>query len=217
MANLLILGMAAFIVIILQGCVADRTGNRLQSAEKIAAPYESGSIFKAGINERPLFEERRARNVGDAIVMNVVDSGNGGKKPASDKKSDKAKGSGADGSGDEEVGRRRSEEGDEDLTNISNEALLGTVPMVVTEVMDNGNLIVEGGRQVNVDEDHKYLHVTGVVDPFNITGGNIVQSTQMTNVLVTIDHVRVRGDGTTSRINEGNSIFGNYFHSVNPR
>ena len=216
MANLLILGVAAVIVIILQGCVADRSGNRLQSAEKIAAPYESGSIFKAGINERPLFEERRARNVGDAIVMNVVDSGNGGKK-TSDKKADKAKGSGVDGSGDEEVGRKRGEEGDEDLTNLASDVLLGTVPMVVTEVMDNGNLMLEGGRQVNVDEDHKYLHVTGMVDPVNITGGNIVQSTQMTNVLITIDHVRVRGDGTTSRINEGNSIFGNYFHSVNPR
>lgn len=202
----------------LQACVADRTGSRLQSVDKIAAPYESGSIFKAGFNERPLYEERRARNVGDGMIMNVVDAGYSGKKSAADKKADKADGAGKETEEESRRRRREDEEGDGgELTNIANDALLGSIPMIITEIMDNGHLMVEGGRQVNIDEDHKYLHVTGVVDPANITGGNTIQSSLMTNVLITIDHVRVRGDGTTSRVNEGNSIFGNFFQSINPR
>jgi len=33
-----------------------------------------GAIFHAGINERPIFEDRRARNVGDILTINVVES-----------------------------------------------------------------------------------------------------------------------------------------------
>jgi flagellar L-ring protein FlgH len=201
-------------LILLTACVADRSGRGNQSLDKIAAPYESGSIFKAGFNEHPLFEERRARNVGDGLVMNVVDSNASAKKTAAGNNA--AGANGADKR--EEPDRRRSDDVDgQDLTNISNDALLGPVNMTVIDIMDNGNLVITGGRQVSVDEDNKYLRVTGVIDPVFINGGNTIQSTQLGDVRITIDHVRIRGDGTTSRVNEGNSIFGNYFQSVNPR
>jgi flagellar L-ring protein precursor FlgH len=206
---------------ILTACVADRSDRKMQGIEKSALPYESGAIFKSGFNERPLYEERRARNVGDGMIMNVVDA-TPVKKPAGKDKNgtDKnaGKGSADTAESDARKERRSRVDGEEpDLTNISSDTLMGPVTMTVIEVFDNGNMLITGGRQVVVDEENKYLRVTGVVDPINIVAGNTIQSTQVSEVHIQIDNVRVRADGTTSSVNEGNSIFGNYFQSVRPR
>jgi flagellar L-ring protein precursor FlgH len=201
------------VLFLLSACVADHSDRRLQTNARIAVPYESGAIFKAGVNERPLFEERRARNIGDGIIMNVVEVAPAKKPDAKDK----AAKDNANADGESRKDRRRSEEDGGDLTNITNEALLGPVAMTVIDVLDNGYLLVTGGRQVTVDEDEQYLRVTGVVDPANLVNGNTIQSSQVSEVRIQIDHVRIRADGTSSNVNEGNSVFGNYFQSVRPR
>lgn len=216
MINFMKLCVVAAIILLLPACVADHSDRRNQPIERSALPYESGAIFKSGFNERPLFEERRARNIGDGLIMNVVDvtpaaKNSGGKD---DKGKDKASGSDSDS---RRESRSRGEDDEADLTNIASEALLGPVTMTVVDVMENGNLMITGGKQVLVDDENKYLRVTGIVDPVNIVGGNTIQSTQLSEVRIQIDHVRIRADGTTSSINEGNSVFGNYFQSVRPR
>ena len=204
-------------LLLLSACVADHSDRKVQPLEKSALPYESGAIFKSGFNERPLFEERRARNVGDALIMNVVDVAPAAKKSASKEKNgtEKSADSAEVDARKEKKSRRETDE--PDLTNIASESLLGPVTMTVLEVFDNGNMLITGGRQVSVDDENKYLRVTGIVDPANIVGGNTVQSTQVSEVRVQIDNVRVRADGSTSNVNEGNSVFGNYFQSVRPR
>ena len=225
MINFIKLCVLVATLLLLTACVADHSDRRVQPNERSALPYESGAIFKSGFNERPLYEERRARNIGDGLIMNVVDISPAAKKPGSKDKSATDKSAGKDeadnsdsSDSDSRRERRSRNEGEEpDLTNIANDALLGPVTMTVADVMENGNLLITGGRQVSVDGENKYLRVTGVVDPVNIVGGNTVQSTQVSEVRIQIDNVRVRADGSTSSINEGNSVFGNFFQSVRPR
>ena len=204
------------IMLLLSACVADHSDRRNQPNERSALPYESGAIFKSGINERPLFEERRARNIGDGIIMTVVDASPIKKADSKDKKDGKDK---AENDDEESRRDRRSrDDGEEpDLTNIGSDVLLGPVTMTVIDILENGNMLITGGRQVLVDGENKYVRVTGIVDPVNLVGGNTIQSTQVAEVRIQIDNVRVRADGSTSRINEGNSVFGNYFQSVRPR
>jgi flagellar L-ring protein precursor FlgH len=204
------------IMLMLSACVADHSDRRNQPNERSSLPYESGAIFKSGINERPLFEEKRARNIGDGLIMTVVDAAPAKKADSKDKKDGKDKAENADE--DSRRDRRSRDDGEEpDLTNIASDALLGPVTMTVVDILDNGNMLITGGRQVLVDGENKYLRVTGIVDPVNIVGGNTIQSTQVAEVRINIDNVRVRADGTTSSVNEGNSVFGNYFQSVRPR
>lgn len=198
---------------LLSACVADRDYG-VRSSEKIAVPYDSGAIFKSGFNERPLYEARRARNVGDLVIMNVANSAISSKKDATKTKNI----SPADAEGtDAERRRARSEDGESELLDISPDALVGPVSMTVIDVMENGNLLVTGGRQVIVDQEEKYLRVTGVVDPNHMVNGYTVDSTKMSQVHIQIDDVHVRGDRSSSNINEGNSVFGGFFNSVNPR
>lgn len=231
--NFLKLGMAAVALILLSACVADRGDKRIyQPMEKIATPYESGGIFKAGINEHPLFEERRPRNIGDGLIMVVAEDESVKKKAGKAKSEGDEKGASKDKEkskdsndnkdrSEETAGKdtrdKRREREDQNLLNISSDVLVGKVYMTVVDVLENGNLLVTGGKQVIVDDESKSLRITGVVDPNNITAGNMIQSTQVSEVGIQVDNLRIYADGSTSRVNEGNSVFGNFFQSVRSR
>jgi flagellar L-ring protein precursor FlgH len=196
-------------MLLLSACVADNNAKKLVAPmEKMASIYDNGTIFKPGFNERPLFEERRARNVGDGLIMNVAEVP---KKKVADKVVDPKADPEVEARNAERERRRREAE---ELINIANDALVGNVTMTVMEVLENGNLFVAGGRQVVVDGQDKYINVTGVVDPNNITNGNIVQSTQVSEVRIQVDDVRIRPDRTATRFSEGQSVFNGLFQSM---
>ena len=198
-----------FAMALLSACVAENNAKKLVAPmEKMASIYDNGTIFKPGFNERPLFEERRARNVGDGLIMNVAEIP---KKKVADKVVDKNADPEVEARNAERERRRREAE---ELINIANDALVGNITMTVMEVLENGNLFVAGGRQVVVDGQDKYINVTGVVDPNNITGGNVVQSTQLSEVRIQVDDVRIRPDRTATRFSEGQSVFNGLFQSM---
>ena len=214
--------LSAFLVvlILLSGCVAAHDRRLVKQMEKMVAPYDNGSIFKVGFNERPLFEERRARNVGDGLIMNVPETLASTKKAAekdkNNKESDKDKVASKDENSDSSKGdnRKRRSHQDEDLSNIASDALVGSIPMTVIQVLDNGNLFVAGGKQVIVDDQDKYVNITGVVDPAYITGSNVIQSTLVSDVRIQVDELRIHSDGTATNFSEGQSTFGNSFQSM---
>lgn len=212
-----IFSIAVLLVLVsLAGCVADQRDRRLvQPMEKAQAPYGNGSIFKAGFNEHPFFEDRRARNVGDMLVMTVPDSTVPPKKPAS------AQAAPQDPNADNSAAQdgqtsMRSDDGEE-ISFIPPDALVGKIPMTVMKVLDDGKFLVAGGKQV-VDYDgyDRYVRITGLVDPAYIKDGNNVLSTQMTDVKMRVDEVRIHSDGTAIDFSEGQNTFGNSFHSMQP-
>jgi len=74
----------------------------------------------------------------------------------------------------------------------------GTVKAVVTgrvvDVLDNGNLVVEGRRQVQVNNDTKTILITGLIRTADIRSDNTVASEKMHNFQVSIV-----GDGPMAR------------------
>jgi len=74
------------------------------------------------------------------------------------------------------------------------ETLNATVPVTVTEVLPNGNLKVEGQRQVTVNDEKQILNVKGVVRPHDIAPNNTIFSTNLANAEITY-----KGDGIVSR------------------
>lgn len=209
---------------LLPGCVADQRDRRMvKPLQKAIAPYDNGAIFKAGFNEHPLFEDRRARNVGDGLIMTVTESADAAAKKAAakaaedaKKAADKAATDTGDGesAGNTDRGRRLDDNGDEFITNLDSSALVGNIPMTVMEVLDNGNLFVSGGKMVTVDGVDQYVRITGIVDPVNITAGNVVASTMVSDAHVNVDVMRIYTDGTAIKFTEGHAIFGELFQSV---
>lgn len=69
----------------------------------------------------------------------------------------------------------------------------GTLTARVARVLDNGNLVVEGRRQVTVNAESQTIVVSGVVRPYDVTSDNTVRSSQIADA-----EVRLEGQGTVS-------------------
>ncbi|MBZ0108303.1 MAG: flagellar basal body L-ring protein FlgH [Candidatus Scalindua rubra] len=58
-----------------------------------------------------------------------------------------------------------------------------TITAMVVEVLDNGNLALEGKRDIAVNKEKYTLTLTGIARPIDITTANTVASSKMSNVL----------------------------------
>jgi flagellar L-ring protein precursor FlgH len=58
---------------------------------------------------------------------------------------------------------------------------------VVTEMLANGNLIIEGNRDVNVNGEKYTIKLSGIVRPIDINIDNEVQSTSIANANITLE------------------------------
>ena len=64
----------------------------------------------------------------------------------------------------------------------------------VIDVLPNGNLVVEGAREIRVNHENQTLYITGVVRPVDISRNNVVPSSAVAQMAV-----RVQGRGVVSQ------------------
>jgi flagellar L-ring protein precursor FlgH len=57
-----------------------------------------------------------------------------------------------------------------------------TLTAMIVEVLDNGNLVLEGKRDVEVNKEKYTLRLTGIARPIDIATNNTINSSQMSNV-----------------------------------
>jgi flagellar L-ring protein precursor FlgH len=69
-----------------------------------------------------------------------------------------------------------------------------TLTARVIDVLPNGNLVVEGMREVRVNNENQTVYLTGVVRPVDISRGNVVASSAVAQMVV-----RVHGRGAVSQ------------------
>ena len=58
---------------------------------------------------------------------------------------------------------------------------------VVTEILANGNLIIEGNRDVNINSEKYTIKLSGIIRPIDISIDNEVQSTSIANANITLE------------------------------
>lgn len=149
---------------------------------------DNGSIFQAGIS-RPLFEDRRARNVGDVLTVSIAEV-----TTATEKSSTNSANTGSLNvalpsvakigfGGVNKVGSDTVKSGSSS-DNAGNNAFSGTITVTVIEVLSNGNLLVSGEKLVTVKYANEYVRFYGVVNPSTISASNTVLSTQVADVKI---------------------------------
>jgi len=157
-----------------------------------ANPVTTGSLF-GNDSFRPLFEDRRAKHVGDVITIAINERVSSSQKSISaSQRSDnttistpsvtglpfgldlKAITGTASGS------RKFNGQGETGANNT----ILGVIAVTVQEVLPNGNLVVAGERQLGTNSEVESIRFYGVVNPVTIFGNNTVSSNQVADARI---------------------------------
>lgn len=161
----------------------------------VAAPDNAGAIFQTPPGQaRPgmaLFEDRRARYVGDTLTVNLIEKTEA-KRRSETTDERKANASvnipsprilgNTRGIGEtvwEPTASNKQELKDNETNSNS---ITGAITVTVVEVLGNGNLVVAGEKQVAINNDTEYIRLAGVVNPAQISKGNSINSTQLADV-----------------------------------
>ena len=141
---------------------------------------------------RPLFEDRRARMVGDTLTIVITEKTQAGKQASSN-----AAKTGAVDSSISAIAKfpfnslqglnvnadSSAEYDDESKLNSSN-TFSGNITVTVIEVLPNGNLVVAGEKQIGLDKGTEYIRLSGVVQPDTILAGNNVSSARVADARI---------------------------------
>lgn len=159
--------------------------------QESAPTQATGSIYQPS-SFRPMFEDRRARFVGDTLTINISE------KTAANKKS----GASAERSSDisvevpivkglpgksfqgAELGASTSNSFDGSGQAAASNDFTGTLTVTVIDVLANGNLLVSGEKQVAMSQGSEFIRFSGVVNPVTISPSNSVVSTQVADARI---------------------------------
>ncbi len=156
------------------------------------AAATSGAIYSAS-SHRALFEDRRARLIGDILTISIVEKTTANKANSSSKaKSGSVSASAAVPTGlpvdfmKEAIGISADsaidyeDEADENASNN----FTGNITVTVMEVLANGNLVVSGEKQIALDKGTEFVRFSGVINPDDIALGNFVSSTKVADARI---------------------------------
>ncbi|HYD61013.1 MAG TPA: flagellar basal body L-ring protein FlgH [Noviherbaspirillum sp.] len=150
----------------------------------------NGGIFQAA-SYRPMFEDRRARMVGDMLTIAINERTSAAKSAANstsktgsvDFSAPTVFGIPASTTAKLGLAADSANKFEDKGTASSSNTFSGTIAVTVVDVLPNGNLVVAGEKQVSLDKGVEYVRFSGVVNPDNING-NVVSSTLVSDARV---------------------------------
>lgn len=175
----------------------------VQAVPTLQTPPSNGAIFQVS-QYRPLFEDHRARLVGDTLTISIVE-----KVTASQSSNSSVDKSGTlDGSIKAVPLIKTSPLDRASISGTSSNTFAGKgatentndfsgmITVIVTGVLPNGHLQIAGEKQIGVNDNVDVLRFSGQVDPRTIQPGNTVASAMVANV-----RVQHRGRGPAADAN----------------
>jgi len=166
-------------------------------------PAVSGGILST-VSHRPLFEDRRARNVGDTLTVILNETTSAAKNSSM---SAARKGSITSSFAPGTTSTRKGwYQGITDIGNFTgtgevknegaggsaaNNTFAGTITVTVIEILSNGNLVVAGEKQVAISNEEEIIRFGGIVNPNNLVA-NRISSQEVADA-----RIEYRGRGAT--------------------
>ncbi len=180
------------------------------------AQTSNGSIYQAGYDVR-LFEDSRARRVGDLLTINLTETTTASKQSATElNKSNTTNvtnptilGStpqfntpgilplASNQNNNLGVGLSSNNEFSGDSSSSQSNSLSGSITVTVAEVLPNGYLVVRGEKVTSLNQGHEYVRLSGIIRPVDIRPDNTILSTQVADAQITYT-----GSGSTADTNK---------------
>lgn len=151
----------------------------------------TGSLFQT-VGYRPSFEDRRARQVGDTVTIQIVENVTASQKSTSTVNRSSSVDSAITALPMQTLpGLTKLDVGASSNNNFSGKGgtesantFSGSITATVIEVLPNGHLVVAGEKQIGVNQNVDVLRFSGTIDPRLVQPGSIISSTQVANVRV---------------------------------
>lgn len=180
----------------------------------VRPPIQSTSLWTDGSPLTGAYNDNRARRVGDVVTVVVVESSEATREASTDLKRDASvdasvtaalgaplnfgmgKLYGSQGF-EPSIGAGTSNSFKGAGSTTRKDQLRSRVAARVVSVLDDGNLVIEGRRQVQVNEENQYLFVRGIARPSDIAPDNTITSVALADA-----HILYGGKGDLSRQQE---------------
>lgn len=175
-------------------------------AEPVAAT-PNGSIYHNATPRMVLFEDLRARQVGDILTVVLSESTDAAK--SSDTTLDKDNslkidnpllaGKLRDISGSNTLGFDLSSTSAFDGESGSNQSnsLQGSITVSVAKVLPGGNLYIQGEKWIKINQGSEYIRMRGIIRPVDISPNNTILSTKVADARISYG-----GTGATADVNK---------------
>lgn len=175
----------------------------------VAAPrpeVSNGAIYQAGYAVS-LFEDQRARRVGDLLTVQLVETTSATKEAKTNSKRENTTtttnptifgstpqfnvpgivplASNRNNTLANSLSSNNDFKGTGDSSQKNN--LTGTITVTVAEVMSNGYLVVRGEKLLTLNQGDESVRISGIVRPTDIRPDNSVLSTQIGNAQISYD------------------------------
>ncbi len=149
-----------------------------------------------------IYADVKAKKIGDVLTVIISESNSGSKSAqTSSNKSDKGEVKGTATTGALK-GLFPGMGGSVDISNqfkgqastIRSGELSSRMTVLVVDVLPNNNLVIEGTKTMEINEDMEVITLSGIVQPEHISSLNTVYSTQIANAKITY-----KGKGSVSQ------------------
>ena len=200
---------ALMMLALLAACAITPPANVRQPMTAQPAPlprvtHPDGAIYQArltgrtGYSYRALFEDKRARAIGDVLTININETTAASK--TADTTAARTNSSnmgvsalaGLPGKGllGSNLAASSANAFEGKGASASNNTFTGIITVTVTGVLSNGNLVVSGEKQIGINQGSEFVRFSGVVNPAWISPANDISSTQVADV-----RLEYRGNG----------------------
>ncbi|MGE0388340.1 MAG: flagellar basal body L-ring protein FlgH [Gammaproteobacteria bacterium] len=176
----------------------------------------TGAIYQTG-NEIALFEDLRARRIGDLLTIRLTESTNATKSSNTKISKDTSAtidnptilgtspsfslpgalplASTTGNTLESNLSSSHDFEGKGDSSQSNR--LTGDITVTVADVLPNGNLVVRGEKRLNLNQGNEYVKIEGIVRPLDIGADNTVLSTKVADATIVYS-----GDGAQADANK---------------
>jgi len=191
------------------GCAGLEKSPQVETETHIPSEQQTaalGSLWDDDNGRAYMFEDRRAGRVGDIVVVQIVEQHRGSKK--ANTKADREASYNASMSGglfglnqildtlaevfDAEASTGNTFEGEGSTSR--EDTLTGIIAATVVEVFPNGDLRIEGKREVTVNSEKQTMTIKGIVRRIDLDTQNTVLSTAVANAEISYTGLGVVDD-----------------------
>ncbi len=196
----LLVGLFA-VAVILPGCTSAPNVSGKLVVPALPPPKTLGSLWQEENGRAYLYEDMRAMRVGDILTVKIVEKHKGSKSADTAAQRESTIENSLAGTGSGYLGLPGIRLGDEARRGLGIDAssknkftgkgatsregtLTGTISVIVTDVLPNGDLRIEGRRDVTVNSEKQLMTIAGIVRRVDVDTKNTVLSSAIADAKI---------------------------------